>query len=156
MNIDRYHRNGEYDSPYEGMFSGDSAITGILSTKYSPDHVWSPTILETYASCPFRFFLERVIGIKPLPDVEPNLSAKNGPILSMPVPGVFTGNGGRRAGQRSPDSTFAEATELMLRIAAVEPNRFSFESPLGRDPDADDGREWGRAGNILQIFGEGV
>ena len=35
----------------------------------------SPTSLETYANCPFAYFLNRVIGIEALPEVEPNLSA---------------------------------------------------------------------------------
>ncbi len=32
------------------------------------DHVFSPTALETYVACPFRFWLEQVLGIEPLDD----------------------------------------------------------------------------------------
>ncbi len=54
--------------PAEGMLSGRAAHEYLLAL-FSPQHVFSATHLEQYASCPFRFFLENVLGIKPLVDL---------------------------------------------------------------------------------------
>ncbi|HEY2785926.1 MAG TPA: PD-(D/E)XK nuclease family protein [Fimbriiglobus sp.] len=35
---------------------------------FEPGHVFSPSGLETYVACPFRFWLERVLGVAPLDD----------------------------------------------------------------------------------------
>ena len=46
----------------EGMLAGKAAI-GELTRRFGPKHLWSPTKLETYAQCPFKFFLSEVLRI---------------------------------------------------------------------------------------------
>ena len=130
VNIERFLRRGEYDSPYEGVLTGNDEIRAILTEKYSPDHIYAPTVLETYAGCPFRFFLERVIGIKPLPDVEPNLSAKDRGIAVHSVLSTFYREWRASGKTKVTGSNLAVATEMMHRIAAGELDKFSFASPL--------------------------
>ena len=130
VNVERFFRSGEYDSPYEGIFTGHSDISAVLSEKYGPDHVYSPTVLETYAGCPFRFFLERVIGITPLPDVEPNLSAKDRGTAVHNVLSAFYRQWRALGKTKVTSHELDAATELMLGIAATELDRFSFASPL--------------------------
>lgn len=48
---------------YDGMLS-DEKILEQLRTEFGPQHVFSVNQLETYAECPFRFFVERVLGIE--------------------------------------------------------------------------------------------
>ena len=78
---------------YDGILSGDEAIRATLAGQYGPDHVYSPTSLETYASCPFAYFLNRVIGLEALPEVEPNLSAGDRGTAIHDILTMFTGNG---------------------------------------------------------------
>jgi len=52
--------------PKEGMLS-EQAARG-LQRRFAADHGYSPTELQAYAGCPFRFFLERVLGLEPPPD----------------------------------------------------------------------------------------
>ncbi len=130
VNIERFSRRGEYDSPYDSVLTGDSDICAILAGTYGPGYIYSPTMLETYAGCPFRFFLERVIGIKPLPDVEPNLSPKDRGTAVHAVLTTFYRQWRASGKTKVTGSNIAEATDLMLRIAATELDRFSFASPL--------------------------
>ncbi len=130
INIERYFRRGEYDSPYEGILAGNPEIVSALASMYGPDHVYSPTVLETYAECPFRFFLERVVAIKPLPDVEPNLPAKDRGIAVHSVLTTFYRKWRAAGRDKVTVATLAEATELMLRIANEELGKHSFASPL--------------------------
>jgi ATP-dependent helicase/nuclease subunit B len=54
--------------PAEGMLSGD-AVRRELSARFSPQQTFSATTLEQYASCPYRFFLEHVLGLEPIEEL---------------------------------------------------------------------------------------
>ncbi|RME80558.1 MAG: hypothetical protein D6775_15865, partial [Caldilineae bacterium] len=48
-----------------GAYEGDlSAITSCLQQHYRPTYVWSSSSLETYAACPFQFFVSRALGLE--------------------------------------------------------------------------------------------
>lgn len=53
---------------YEGVFAADG-VRAVLERKYGADHLWSPSKLELYAACPFRFFGEQVLGLAPAPEL---------------------------------------------------------------------------------------
>jgi len=53
---------------FEGVFSSD-AVRAVLERRYGPEHLWSPSMLETYATCPFRFFGEHVLKLTPVPEL---------------------------------------------------------------------------------------
>ncbi|MEM8865901.1 MAG: PD-(D/E)XK nuclease family protein, partial [Planctomycetota bacterium] len=53
---------GDHFGVAEGMLAGRVAKQQ-LATRFNPEHLWSPTQLETYAACPFKFFLRQVLGI---------------------------------------------------------------------------------------------
>jgi ATP-dependent helicase/DNAse subunit B len=42
-----------------------SAVCDQLTSKYSSDHVWSASRLETYKACPFRFFVDATLKLEP-------------------------------------------------------------------------------------------
>jgi CRISPR/Cas system-associated exonuclease Cas4 (RecB family) len=59
---------GEAFGPYEGLLSSP-AIAARLARRFGKQHTWSPSQLETYASCPYKFFLESVLKLEPLGDL---------------------------------------------------------------------------------------
>jgi ATP-dependent helicase/DNAse subunit B len=54
-------------SPYDGLLRSPGVIAD-LRERFGPDKVLSPTALEHYVACPFRFFLEVVLKLDPLDD----------------------------------------------------------------------------------------
>ncbi|MDO9033969.1 MAG: PD-(D/E)XK nuclease family protein, partial [Methanoregula sp.] len=129
INMERYYRRGVCDSPYDGILS-DESIREVLAERYGPEHVYSPTSLETYASCPFEYFLNRVINLKELPEVEPNLSAGDRGTAIHDILSTFYRQW-RSAGQtRVNPASLIDATEMILKIATEELDTYSFQSPL--------------------------
>ncbi len=129
INMERFYRRGTCDSPYDGILS-DESIRAVLAERYGPAHVYSPTSLETYASCPFEYFLNRVINIRALPEVEPNLSPGDRGTAIHDILSIFYRQW-RSAGQtRVNPASLVDATEMILRIATEELDTYSFQSPL--------------------------
>ncbi|MCU0632511.1 MAG: PD-(D/E)XK nuclease family protein [Methanolinea sp.] len=130
VNIERYYRTGFCDSPYDGILSGDEQISAALLERYGPEHVYSPTSLETYAQCPFQFFLRNIVGLEDLPEVEPNLSAADRGTAIHDILSTFyrrwLGSGHSKVGL----SSMTEALELMQAIVGEELARYAFRSPL--------------------------
>ena len=62
-------RSGEAFGPWEGMLDSPAARNALLA-RFAPDRVFSVTELETYAACPFRFLLERVLKVEPPVELE--------------------------------------------------------------------------------------
>ena len=54
--------------PFEGLLTTDAAREQ-LAPQFGIDKCWSPSELERYATCPFRFFLERVLRVEPLTEL---------------------------------------------------------------------------------------
>jgi ATP-dependent helicase/DNAse subunit B len=46
-------------------------ISKDLAEHFNEDYVWSPSALESYSSCPYRFFSNRLLGLEPIPKPEP-------------------------------------------------------------------------------------
>jgi ATP-dependent helicase/DNAse subunit B len=130
VNMEQYYRRGICDSPYDGILSGNELIRAVLAALYGPDHVYSPTSLETYASCPFEYFLNRVINLNALPEVEPNLSAGDRGTAIHDILSTFYRQW-QSAGQTKVHlSSLKDATDIILRIATEELDRYTFQSPL--------------------------
>src|SRR5205814_3083692 len=49
--------------PYDGELR-HPAVAAELTRRFGPDRVFSPTALETYVACPFRFWLEPVLRLE--------------------------------------------------------------------------------------------
>jgi len=52
----------------EGVFRGPAA-RAHLATHFGPERTFAATELEQYASCPFRYFVDRVLRLEPLEDL---------------------------------------------------------------------------------------
>ena len=130
INMERYYRRGLCDSPYDGILSGDESIRTELADRYGPEHVYSPTSLETYANCPFEYFLNRVINLEALPEVEPNLSAGDRGTAIHDILSTFYRQW-RAAGQTKVSlASLKDAIDLIIRLATEELDKYSFQSPL--------------------------
>ena len=55
--------------PYEGMLTTQSA-RDALGNRFGPEHILSASRLEEYATCPYRFWLQRVLRIEPPSELE--------------------------------------------------------------------------------------
>ena len=58
---------GEFGQ-YEGLLLDQSAHDALAS-RFDSSHLWSPSQLEEYATCPFRFFANELIRLEPLDDL---------------------------------------------------------------------------------------
>jgi len=129
LNIENYHRKGGYDSPYDGLLVGDPAITAALAERFGEGAVFSVTALETYADCPFRFYLERVLGLAPLPPADPDLTAQERGSLVHRIAYRFYSSWKRDGNGAVTEAGFPDALQRILGTGREEADRFTFESP---------------------------
>lgn len=54
--------------PYEGILVGEAA-RAALAQVYDASHLWSPSRLESYAACPYRFYADYLLKLEPLDDL---------------------------------------------------------------------------------------
>ncbi len=64
--VARRSRRDEF-GPFEGMLDSPAAAAQ-LARAFGGDHLWSPSRLEQYASCPFLFFGEQLLRLQPMPE----------------------------------------------------------------------------------------
>lgn len=130
--IEDWYRTGTFDSKYDGILSEDEQVISWLSdpNMFGPERIWSPTQIETYANCPFKFFLERVIRIRPFLEVDPTLSpARKGTLIHDTLCEFFKewcNSGPRRIRTEDMD----EASDLLLRIGKKYTGSYSYKSPI--------------------------
>jgi ATP-dependent helicase/DNAse subunit B len=58
-------RFGKAHGPYDGLFR-DPSVIAQAAELFGPERVFSPTALEDYVACPFKFFLRHVLYLEPL------------------------------------------------------------------------------------------
>jgi RecB family exonuclease/superfamily I DNA/RNA helicase len=68
LRIVQARARGESHGPAEGIITSP-AVEARLKRRFGPDHLWSPSQWESYAECPYRFFMENVLGLEPLGDL---------------------------------------------------------------------------------------
>jgi ATP-dependent helicase/DNAse subunit B len=68
LQLSALRQDRSHFGPAEGMICGDAARKE-LSARFSPQHTFSATELEQYASCPYRFFLQRVLRLEPIEEL---------------------------------------------------------------------------------------
>ena len=61
----RLRRSRQEWSVFEGMV-GSEAARNWLAHRFGSTYTWTVSHLEQYASCPYQFFLQRLVGLSPL------------------------------------------------------------------------------------------
>lgn len=95
--------------PYEGDLA---AAAARVHSYFPPDHVWSSSGLESYAVCPFQFFVRTALGLEPRPDATEGFDVLIlGSIYHAVLEGVY-----RRARDQG-DCTAAALQTLLPQVA---------------------------------------
>jgi RecB family exonuclease/superfamily I DNA/RNA helicase len=103
--------------PHEGRI-GDPALVGRVAAQFGPQHQWSPSQLNDYIICPYRFAAAHVLRLSPRRDPEDELdSARRGQLYHAIL--ARAGERWREAGlQLAPEH--AGAAAALLDQAAQE------------------------------------
>jgi ATP-dependent helicase/nuclease subunit B len=70
VRMERARSGGRLFTQYEGVFASQQALGALGAVLGSSDWSFSPTSLESYASCPFRYFLTAMLGLDVLEEPE--------------------------------------------------------------------------------------
>lgn len=115
----------ECQGPYEGF---PTALQGELSRRFSSDHVWSASRLESYASCPQRFYVDNalVLEAKQAPELGFN-ALQLGSMLHSILEQTYR----RARDPRDIESVKASLSQAMTEEFTQAPQRYGFRpSPL--------------------------
>ena len=74
IEIEQKYRTGTLRSQYDGIISESPCIEEYLSNRFGAEAYWSASKLEIYAHCPFRFWIEKILRVKPLEDPTQQIS----------------------------------------------------------------------------------
>ncbi|HXH82862.1 MAG TPA: PD-(D/E)XK nuclease family protein, partial [Candidatus Tectomicrobia bacterium] len=66
----RASRWGRALSPFDGLITGEESLRALAAHPLGADRPVSPTRLETYAECPYRYFMRYVLHVEPLAEPE--------------------------------------------------------------------------------------
>ena len=149
------HGNAPF-GPYDGVFENLEILTSVAS-EFDAAHSFSVAQIETYASCPFKFFIERVLHLEDEEAPDQALSARDrGRILHSILEGFHRKYVGASvsdipedearvsmktiAGEQF-DRMIGRSTNVPPGVAAVERERMLhvMERYLDRERERDDG-----------------
>ena len=133
--------------PAEGMLSSEAIAS--LAAEHPASRIYSATELEQYASCPFRYFLDRVLDVEPLEELALEIDFLERGRLAHEVMAAFHRRVNRlRGGPTSPSTLDDEEYKRLLEETLKE----AIGSPSG-DPVRDALREVDRR-LLVQWFAE--
>jgi ATP-dependent helicase/DNAse subunit B len=109
---------------FEGVLAS-AAVVRWLETEFGPDHLWSPSQLELYATCPFRFFGEQALGLKPALDLAlADDLARRGHLLHDTLARMYAARAGAAAAGTEAATSLVEQFKSALDDAVrVRPGR---------------------------------
>jgi RecB family exonuclease len=126
--------------PAEGMLGCDT--WPALVAMFPPERTFSATELERYASCPYRFFLERLLKIEPVEDLALEIdSLERGRLVHEFLAAlhrrVNAGPGGPRSPASLPDDEYDRLADETLQALSSDRGEDSL-----RDALAEVDRRW--------------
>jgi ATP-dependent helicase/DNAse subunit B len=102
---------------YDAVLSNAQIIEPIAK-KYGDDHCFSVSQLETYVDCPFRFFMQRLLGIDPEPVPVEEFDARvRGAILHEVLEKFHRKYPGVSVGQMAENGTLDAARKSMAALS---------------------------------------
>ncbi len=132
LNIENYHRRGACDSPYDGVLCDDPPAVAALTRRFGDGAIYSPTALETYADCPFRFYTGDVLSLEPLASPDPDLTAREQGSLVHRIAHRFYADWRQDECGPITDENQAEALRRILTIGREEAEQVNLRSPAWR------------------------
>lgn len=99
--------------PYEGLLLS-AAARAALAERYPPEQIWSPSKLEAYATCPFRYFATHLLRLRePAELTLASRHAERGSLLHAALHAVYRRwTAAHPAGRRPTESPDEFRTEL--------------------------------------------
>jgi ATP-dependent helicase/nuclease subunit B len=118
-------------SPFVGDLSGGGKII-IENLKSFSAKQYSISQLELYAKCPFKFFVERVLGVKKIEEPTEDIEAvEMGRILHSVLYKFYTAIRDKGIiASGCDEKTFEEMKKIIFEIADKELKKTAFKSPL--------------------------
>lgn len=108
-------------NPFDGLLR-DPAVVKKIAAEFGPQRILSPTALEDYVACPFKFYLGRVLNLQPLLDPEEEIEhTQRGTVLHRAM-ARFHGKL-HAAGVHGPAPETAEQLSAKLTTAIEEQAR---------------------------------
>jgi len=130
ISIERTFRFRLNRSAYDGLIGEDQGIRSALHAQFSPEFSWSASMFETYAKCPFRFYLERVLHIRPLPDIGSDIPPETKGNLIHVILSRFKRTMHGRKLLPIRENGFDTALSLIKGIAEEECDKVPYTTPL--------------------------
>ncbi len=119
----------------EGMLG--PAAAELLQADFPPDRIYSATELENYAYCPYQFFLDKVLNVQPLEEVELEVDYRRRGQMAHEVLAAFHRKVNQAGGgPQSPVALAPEEYQRLLLEAIDEAIAQTLAAP-GRDGLAD-------------------
>ncbi len=110
--------------PFEGLMLSGEALAA-LARRFDAKFLWSPSRLEGYAACPFRYFAEQILRVEPLVELTlKNDPRRRGSLLHQVLATIHEqlsgetleqeGSGGEQFSETASDTT--ESVDLVQRF----------------------------------------
>lgn len=128
--IERSYRFRLNRSEYDGLLGNDQLIKSALGLKFGQGHLWSSSMLETYAKCPFRFYLERVLAIRPLPEIGSDIPPETKGNLIHTILTRFKRSMHDLGSLPIRESGYESALSVIMDIAIDECEKVPYKTPL--------------------------
>ncbi|MEJ2617497.1 MAG: PD-(D/E)XK nuclease family protein, partial [Ignavibacteriaceae bacterium] len=133
VSVDKVRTNEPFgDSEYTGSIYNELPETAGEKLEKYKDKEYSISQLETYAKCPYKYFAERVLRLKPLEEPSEEIEAlEMGSLLhnilyefykKIKAKGIII--------SKASDKDFNYARQILFRIAEEQINQGNFNSPL--------------------------
>ncbi len=132
LEIDKIRNSEEQvESPYSGNISSDDpTVANRLNTFLSKQY--SISQLETYAKCPFKFYIERVLGIETIEEPTEDIEAiEMGRLLHSILYEFYSSLREKKIKLVNCDEkTFQQTEKIIFEIATNQLELTAFRSPL--------------------------
>jgi ATP-dependent helicase/nuclease subunit B len=133
IEIDRTRLNNAFgDSPYSGFIAENISEEAKEKLESFKENHYSISQLETYAKCPYKYFVERVLELEPIEEPVEEIEAFE---VGSLVHSIFFTFYRTLAEQKisladCSDETFNYAVNLIFKIAEDKVKNVNFNSPL--------------------------